>query len=228
MRVHVLQHVAFETPGRLIEEIRHRGYSLQTTALYDGAPLPNRSDFDILIIMGGPMSVHDEAEFPWLRPEKELIAKSIREGKKVLGICLGAQLIAEVCGGRVYRASEKEIGWLPVRWMGGLETMEFHWHGETFDLPREAVLLASTKTCVNQAFRLGDNVLALQFHPEVTEELIHAMVDNEGWELKPENSDKQPYVQSAAEIMAGAQQLLKRRGPTGPQPGLADWLKQWL
>jgi GMP synthase-like glutamine amidotransferase len=232
-----LQHVSFETPGLLADEIRERGAVLRTTAVYAGEPLPAMEDFDVLIVMGGPMSVHDEAEYPWLRAEKELIAAAIREGKKVLGICLGAQLIAAVCGARVYKNPVKEIGWWPVRWenvgveeversgreeeaseekvgIKGLdgkgegrveevETIAFHWHGETLDLPEGAELLASTPGCVNQAFRLGDRVLGIQFHPEVTGEIIRGMVEHEGWELVDG-----PYIQSREEILAGVKGMV--------------------
>lgn len=201
MRYHCLQHVSFETPGLLVGLIREKGHLLRTTELYRGEPLPQTADFDALIIMGGPMSIHDEADHPWLKAEKALIAAAIREGKKVLGICLGAQLIAAVLGARVYPNPLKEIGFWPVRWTeaaGGDradETTFFHWHGETFDLPAGAILLASTPACVNQAFRLGDSVLGIQFHPEVTPEIIRAMIGNEGWELV-----NAPYIQTAEKI----------------------------
>ena len=153
------------------------------------------------------MSVHDEAEFPWLRSEKTLIAAAIEAGKKVLGICLGAQLIAEVMGGKVYPNKVKEIGFWPVRWtdeaikiFSHLEVEVFHWHGETFDLPPGAVLLASSEGCVNQAFMVGENVLALQFHPEVTAGIIDDMVRFEGHELEEDG----PYIGKAGEIMARA------------------------
>src|ERR1700722_3705754 len=116
MRFYCLQHVAFETPGLLTGVVREKGYSLRTIAVFDGEPLPSTADFDGLIIMGGPMSIHDEDIYPWLRAEKTLIAAAIREGKKVLGICLGAQLIAAVSGARVYPNPQKEIGFWPVRW----------------------------------------------------------------------------------------------------------------
>lgn len=225
MRFHSFQHVSFETPGLLAEEIRKRGFTLQTTALYNDEPLPSMGDFDVLIVMGGPMSIHDEAEYPWLRPEKELIGAAIREGKKVLGICLGAQLIAAVCGARVYPNSQKEIGFWPVKWADpafagssageGCEEMVFHWHGETFDLPAGAVLLASTEVCVNQAFSLGDRVLGVQFHPEVTAEIIWGMVEHEGWELV-----EGQYIQTAREIMAGVAKLEGGRA--------MEWLRGWL
>jgi len=223
MRYHSLIHVAFETPGLLAGDLRNRGHELRTTAPYAGETLPAAGDFDALIVMGGPMSVHDEAEFPWLRAEKELISVAIRERKKVLGICLGAQLIAAVCGAKVYRNLVKEIGWFPVRWVEtGSETLYFHWHGETFDLPPGAELLASTDACTNQAFRIGDRVMGIQFHPEVTPAIIKGMIDNEGWELV-----EAPYVQCADQILRQTAALADG-GRTGPgDPGvsfLTDWL----
>jgi GMP synthase-like glutamine amidotransferase len=217
MRFHVLQHVSFETPGALADEILQRGHSLQTTALYDQDPLPSLADFDVLVVMGGPMSIHDEAEYPWLVAEKTLIRAAIGEGKKVLGICLGAQLIAAVCGARVYRNPVKEIGFWPVRWVDGAEEIVFHWHGETFDLPDGAELLASTEACVNQAFSLGDRVLGIQFHPEVTGDIIRGMVEHEGWELAEAGSA--PYVQGADQILA-AEREWGRHG--------IEWLVEWL
>jgi GMP synthase-like glutamine amidotransferase len=239
MRFYCLQHVSFETPGLLTDVVREKGYSLRTIALFDGEPLPSTADFDGLIIMGGPMSIHDEDVHPWLRAEKELIAAAIREGKKVLGICLGAQLIAAVLGARVYPNPQKEIGFWPVQWAeaAGLrrsqeavgrvfrgvgearavETLFFHWHGETFDLPAGAVLLASTPACVNQAFRFGDKVLGIQFHPEVTPEIIRGMVENEGWELV-----EGAYIQSAEKILEAAD------GEVGGAGADLSFLTNWL
>jgi GMP synthase-like glutamine amidotransferase len=219
MHCHCLQHVSFETPGLLLDVLREKGYSLGITALYLGEELPPVKDFETLIIMGGPMSVHDEKLFPWLRAEKELIGDAIKNGKKVLGICLGAQLIAEVAGARVYPNKEKEIGFWPVQWIDrpGEDEVFFHWHGETFDLPAGAGLLASTQACTNQAFRMGDNVLGIQFHPEVTPQLIKDMVEQEGHELV-----EAPYIQTAEEIMRGA-----AGGDTG-RGGAISFLKHWL
>jgi GMP synthase-like glutamine amidotransferase len=231
MRYHCLQHVSFETPGLLIGVIREKGHSLRITDISQGEALPSTADFDVLIIMGGPMSIHDEGVHPWLRAEKELIAAAIREGKKVLGICLGAQLIAAALGARVYPNPQKEIGFWPVQWTEAAavgpraagvrpagvrptETVFFHWHGETFDLPAGAVLLASTPACVNQVFRLGNQVLGIQFHPEVTPEIIRAMIEHEGWELV--DGVDASYVQSAEEMLALA---------AGPDFSfLTDWL----
>jgi GMP synthase-like glutamine amidotransferase len=229
MRYRVLQHVSFETAGLLAAVVRERGHSVETTALYAGEPLPSMAEFDGLIIMGGPMSVHDEDVYPWLKAEKELIAAAIYGGKRVLGICLGAQLIAAVCGARVYPCPQKEIGFWPVKWASGAEEEVFHWHGETFDLPPGAELLASTEVCANQAFRIGDTVLGIQFHPEVTAEIVRRMVENEGWELVEGG-----YVQGAGRILAGVEEMgeaegagLDIRGVGKGGSGL-EWLWAWL
>lgn len=122
MRFHCLQHVVFETPGLIANWIGEQGYSITFTRLFQNDPFPALDEFDALVVMGGPMSVHDEGEFPWLKKEKELIAGALREKKKVLGICLGAQLIAEVTGGRVYPNSQKEIGFWPLHWTDAART----------------------------------------------------------------------------------------------------------
>ncbi|MBS1661512.1 MAG: gamma-glutamyl-gamma-aminobutyrate hydrolase family protein [Bacteroidetes bacterium] len=193
MRFHCLQHVVFETPGLIASLVASQGGVLEVTL---PGRLPALDSFDVLIVMGGPMSVHDEGVYPWLKEEKRLIGEAIRAGKRVLGICLGAQLIAEVMGGRVYDNPVKEIGFWPVRWADGEEEVVFHWHGETFDLPPGAELLASSPGCVNQAFRLGENVLGLQYHPEVTAEIIGGMIENEGHELVDGK-----YIQKEDDIM---------------------------
>jgi GMP synthase-like glutamine amidotransferase len=134
-----------------------------------------------LIVMGGPMSANDELAY--IRRELDLIREAVAAGMPVLGVCLGAQLIAKALGGRVYRNPVKEIGWFPIGWteaagrdpllagLGEPETV-FHWHGETFDLPEGAQWLAASEACRNQAFRFGRNVYGFQFHLEVTPEMI--------------------------------------------------------
>jgi GMP synthase-like glutamine amidotransferase len=242
LRYQVLQHVSFETAGLLGEVVRESGHSIGVTRIFEEERMPGVVDFDVLIVMGGPMSVHDEVEYPWLADEKRLIAAAIQEGKKVLGICLGAQLIAEVCGGRVHGNPEKEIGFWPVKWVGegagsvgAGDTAErsagevvFHWHGETFDLPPGAELLASSDVCVNQAFRIGDRVLGIQFHPEVTPEIIRAMVEHEGWELVEAG-----FVQGRDRILTGAEEMEEGRGMGRGVRGIGRiremaWLWDWL
>jgi len=154
--------------------------------------------------MGGPMSVNDEAAHPWLVEEKVLVADAIAHGRAVLGVCLGAQVIASALGCRVSANWEREIGWFPIeptlrgRASGlDIDGPVFHWHGETFDLPAGATLLASSVGCVNQAFSLGPRVLGLQFHLEVTSADVQNMVEHGRPELTPSR-----FVQSEAEILS--------------------------
>jgi GMP synthase (glutamine-hydrolysing) len=187
MKIHVLQHVRYEGPGSIQRWARGRAHGVGRTRQCDGEPLPAPADFDWLVIMGGPMNVHDEASYPWLVDEKRLIGAAIRAGKRVLGICLGAQLVAQVLGARVGRNPQKEIGWFPVHKVEaagnsplGLalppEIVAFHWHSETFDLPAGAVHLARSEACPNQAFDWGGRVLGLQFHLEVSGEGAQDMI----------------------------------------------------
>ena len=176
-RAHYLQHVPFEGLGSMAAWLETADYAITGTRLFEGDVLPDARDLDLLIVMGGPMSVKDEAEHSWLVAEKRFVRQTIESGVPVLGVCLGAQLIANAMGAPVYAHTAKEIGWFPVRAcatgasMGfefPLETTVFHWHGETFDLPTGARLLASSEACRNQAFQLGDHVIGLQFHLETT------------------------------------------------------------
>jgi len=206
MRAHCLQHVPFEGLGCIEPWLVAARYQITYTRFFEAAELPEGEAVDFLVVLGGPMSVNDEGEFPWLAPEKRFIRRVIEAGTPVLGICLGAQLIASALGARVWRNREKEIGWFPVeatpaegttlfRFPPAVEV--FHWHGETFDLPPGAVRLARSAGCENQAFQLGRSTLALQFHLETTPEAAWEMVKHCGAELQPAR-----YVQSAAEILA--------------------------
>ena len=206
MRAHCLQHVPFEGLGCIEPWFVAAQYEITYTRFFERAELPEPGTVDFLVVLGGPMSVNDEAEFPWLAPEKRFIRRVIEAGTPVLGICLGAQLIANALGARVWRNREKEIGWFPVeatpadgpalfRFPPSIEV--FHWHGETFDLPPGAVRLARSAGCENQAFQVGRSALALQFHLETTPAAARAMVEHCGAELRPAR-----YVQSASEILA--------------------------
>jgi GMP synthase-like glutamine amidotransferase len=158
--------------------------------------------------MGGPMSVSDEGCYPWLADEKAFIAQAIESGKKVLGICLGAQLIAESLGARVYANPQKEIGWFTIQRHPSSrsaplsaflpdETMVLHWHGDTFDLPSQAQPLARSRACQNQGFVYRDRILALQFHLEVTPSGLAALIENCSDELQPA-----AHVQTAEYMLA--------------------------
>lgn len=189
LKVHFIQHVAFEAPGLILSWAENNKYLCTKSVLMEGDKLPQAKDFDLLVIMGGPMSANDDEEYSWLSLEKELVRECLELKKPMVGICLGAQIIANVLGSKVYRAKEKEIGWFPITAASDIassklmpelppELTVFHWHGETFDLPSGAQLLASTKTCTNQAFEFGNHVLGLQFHMEVTPEDVNSMWEN--------------------------------------------------
>ncbi|MCC5867813.1 MAG: type 1 glutamine amidotransferase [Gammaproteobacteria bacterium] len=187
MRAHWLQHVPFEGLGSIDPWLSERGWSLTGSRLYVGDPLPEPRSCDLIIVMGGPMGVDDEARYPWLVREKQFVAEVLGAGVPMLGICLGAQLIAHAAGAAVYPNPEPEIGWWPV-YAAPPEDSDclslpsvfeaFHWHGDTFDLPRNARLLASSPACRHQAFQLGSRVLGLQFHLETTAGSQADLVDN--------------------------------------------------
>ncbi|BAN46220.1 type 1 glutamine amidotransferase [Metapseudomonas resinovorans] len=208
MRVAILQHVPFEGPGRVKQWLDLRAARARTHLLYADARLPEPEDFELLIVMGGPMSVHDEAELPWLKAEKALIRQALDAGKRVLGICLGGQLLAEVLGAEV-RKGEVEIGWWPMEKHAGAERsplgrmlpqrlLAMHWHGETFDLPPGAIALYGSAACANQGFVWEERAIGLQCHLEATPESIEAMLDACAADLAMEGS-----VEDAAAIRDG-------------------------
>lgn len=207
MRAHYLQHVHFEGLGSIEPWLVSQGYTITCTQLYQSTNFPDPIEIDLLIIMGGPMSVNDEAEHTWLEPEKLFIKQCIERNIPTLGICLGAQLIADVMGANIYLNPEKEIGWFPVTatdrphhgtFSFPQETLVFHWHGETFNLPDNAVNLAESECCSNQAFQIGDNIIGLQFHLETTPALARALTNQCGDELTPST-----YIQEK-EMITGA------------------------
>ena len=206
MRAHYLQHEPQEGLGSIEAWLAERGFEIHGTMLHEGENLPLPGDFDLLVIMGGGMSANDEEKLPWLRAEKELIRTAIAAEKKVLGVCLGAQLIASALGARVYRNAHKEIGWHPIRGIASSETSAFrfpsicdafHWHGETFDLPPGAVHLAESQACRHQAFQIGTNVIGLQFHLETKPETARQFISSGRSDLTPG-----PYVQTEEAILS--------------------------
>lgn len=184
MRVYVLQHVPFEELGNIQPWLAQHKADVHYCRLYANDPLPDVNETDLLIVLGGPMSVNDESHYPWLVAEKAFLAQAIAAEKPIVGICLGAQLIASCQGARIYSNYAKEIGWFDINAVavsGDVlplpATMHvFHWHGETFELPDNAVLLASSVACNNQIFQLGKRVIGLQCHLETTEENVRSMV----------------------------------------------------
>jgi GMP synthase-like glutamine amidotransferase len=204
LRVHVLQHVSFEGLGTIAAWLEARQAEVTWTRFYESAALPDLNTIDFIIALGGPMSVNDEEQFPWLKAEKQFIFDAINQKKIILGICLGCQLIASVLGASVYPGRQKEIGWFPVfaipRGKHNFVFPElfkaFHWHGETFDLPPNAIRLASSALYPNQAFLVDGRILGLQFHLETTPESVAAMTQHCRHELRSE-----PFVQSVQNLL---------------------------
>ena len=203
MKVHVLQHVPFEGLGSIALWLKNRKAEVTYTRFYDSPDLPLLGGLDLVIAMGGPMSVNDEATLPWLSPEKQFVRDAVAQGVPVLGVCLGAQLIASALGARVYPNTKKEIGWFQIESTScpaeafhfPEKCSVFHWHGETFDLPAGAVRLAKSAACENQAFQIGRNVIGLQFHLETTPESAQTLLANCTGELMPA-----PYIQTESQM----------------------------
>lgn len=219
MRIHCILHVAFETPGTIAAWAEENGHTLSYTCLFEEKFLfPSLPDFDALVIMGGYMNVDEEETFPWLKEEKIFIKQAIDAGKKILAICLGSQLVASVLGCKVYKGKEKEIGFFPVTF--SVEAQHnplfehfarsytlFHWHGDTFDLPEKAILLASTIACKHQAYLINRRILGLQFHLEMNEQIMEQMLLHDGDEL----AENGTYIQSIEEIRSGNTFLMQNR-----------------
>jgi GMP synthase-like glutamine amidotransferase len=179
MNVLVLQHIACEPPGEFEDALLERGAAVHRVELDEGEPLPEWREFDAIVAMGGPMSVNDDAEHPWLTDEKRAIGEAVRAGLPYWGACLGVQLLAASLGARVYTGDLPEVGVLDVELTeegradpvfaglpGRFPTLQ--WHGDTFDLPDGAVRLAGSPAYPNQAFRWGRAAYGVQFHLEVT------------------------------------------------------------
>ncbi len=215
MRVHYLQHVPFESIGSMENYFKNNNHRLRSTRLFLNEEFPDLGDFDFLIIMGGPMGVYDEDKFPWLAAEKLFIRSVMESGKTVLGICLGAQLIACSLGAKVYKNKHREIGWFPVYATGQSENTilqgvfpkdfnAFHWHGDTFDIPESGIQIASSKACKNQGFIIDDRIIGLQFHLETTPDSAKALITNCRDDL-----DGSEFVHSENEILNDRQRFSK-------------------
>ncbi len=207
MRIHYLQHVPFEDLANIEAWARKKGHEVSGTMLFSDEPLPGPDEFDWLVIMGGPMNVYEDDLYPWLIREKEFIRRAMADDKVVLGICLGAQLMAEILGARVCRNNYREIGWFHVKLTPEAlssmvfsvlpeEFVAFHWHGDTFEIPPGAVRMAESQACKNQAFQIGRSV-GLQFHLESSMDSIDHLILNCSDELVESR-----YVQRPMELLS--------------------------
>lgn len=207
MRIHFIQHEPFEAPGSLtVWAEAVAGNRVSFTKVWLNQDYPPIDAVDAVVILGGSMSAYDDALYAWMPKEKQWIKQAIDQKKKVLGICLGAQLLASVLGAKVFPGRYKEIGWFEVAKTDHAKTKNWlryfpdtfitmHWHGDTFDLPENTERLFSSEATYNQGFMYKSHVMALQFHPEMTKDTILGMYDAD--EAPPEDV----YVQSKAAVL---------------------------
>lgn len=208
MKILLLQHDPLDGPGALLEWAVERGH-IVTSCLMGEESLPPIGSFDLLVGLGGPMGAYDEEKYPWLIAEKEYLRRTFAAGKKILGLCLGCQMLADALGGKAFRHTHKEFGWQPIvplpegtEWFGTDKVFPaFQWHGDTYTLPPGAVQLARNEAAEQQAFLLerdgGGKALGLQFHLEWTEQMAREALGEPG--VAPPAS---PYVQTPEEILS--------------------------
>lgn len=211
MRVHWLQHAPEDDLGCIAPWLAAHGHTVTRSGLYAGDALPSPSAFDALLVMGGSMNVDEEGRHPWLVGEKAFLRGVLADpSKRVFGVCLGAQLIAEQLGAKVGRNREAEIGWFDVQLTEAgraFETLSdwpermpfFHWHGDAFELPAGATRLAYSTACDQQAYSFDHGrVLGVQFHPEVTSASVRVWLEHPQTHPSPG-----PFVQGAAAMRDG-------------------------
>ncbi len=213
MRLLCFKHVPFEGPAAFSEWAAQRGHELTSVEVYAGEALPGPEDYDLLLVMGGPMNIYEEAEHPWLAAEKAAIRAAIKTGKYLVGVCLGGQLIADQLGGPVSRGDASEIGWWQVYRQSdcppGLPLPEelrvYHWHGDCFQLPPGARSLLASEACALQAFLFEDRILGFQCHLETTRESMEALIAACGDEI-----GSGPFVQDVATMQAEPESTYQR------------------
>jgi GMP synthase-like glutamine amidotransferase len=183
----IIKHIDTEGPGTLGDFFENTQWETRVIELNKNEVLPPVDSCEAIITLGGPMNVYEEGKYPFLKDEDRFLKRAIKEGVPILGICLGAQLLAKAVGAKVKKAEHKEIGWHSVNltddgrkdslFQGLSDSLSvFQWHEDTFELPRGAKLLATSRTCHNQAFRFGRNAYGLQFHLEVNAEMIDSWI----------------------------------------------------
>ena len=244
LRAHVLEHARFEGPANLAVWLRARGAELSTTRLWAGEPVPGPEAFDWLLVMGGAMNADEEARYPWLADEKRAIERAIAARRHVLGICLGSQLIARVLGAKVTRNRYTEIGWFPIERTEAAQASAvgralparaevFHWHGDTFELPQGAIQLARSAACEQQGFAYGDRVLALQFHPEMTEGAVRGFAESGGRRagagpLDPDAGRRCSPTARASQSSRRCSRACSRHSPPTSRPSRKRRFRPWI
>jgi GMP synthase-like glutamine amidotransferase len=217
MRILCLKHIAFEGPAAIALWAQKRGYELKIEPVYLSKSLPSLDTFDVLLVMGGPMNAYEDAKYPWLAKEKSYIQSAIGSGKHVIGICLGAQLIAHALGAQISQGTHKEIGWFAIERSTDCpaqiplsDTLRvLHWHGDTFDLPHGARSLGQSEACANQGFLYRNRVLALQCHLEITPESLALLIAACRNELVSGS-----YIQTAETMLAEPSETYERMHAT--------------
>lgn len=195
MKALIIQHEEDTPPGSSLDWLCSRGISYEIIFANEGLTKINQEEFDILFICGGAMNVDQEDLYPWLKVEKEFITRFIKDRKKIIGLCLGAQLLAEILGGEVRPHPFWEVGWQTVD-LGNHQTLcVFQWHAYSFTLPPKAKLIATNKACTQQGFSYQDQILAYQFHPEADKKWIEECAND------PQLPPKDKFVQSRSEIL---------------------------
>lgn len=215
LRLAILSHSAATRPDAVVDWAFDRGHAPNVCSLYKGESCPNLDEFDFLISMGGPMNCLEDERFPFLAVETKLLKRAILAGKGVLGLCLGAQLIARASGANVTKHQHWEVGWHKVRLddelLGKGEIMAFHWHRDTFELPKGATRIASNPITPEQGFRVSSKVVGLQFHPEATAQWVRECLEDRPYPVGP-------HVQNHEEVVQG---LIH-------QPAMNYWFRRLL
>lgn len=209
MRLLCLQHDPLDGPGALLEWAETGGHDVFFCLICNGEALPPVNSFDLLVSLGGPMGAYEEEKYPWLAQEKQYLREAVTGGKKILGLCLGAQLLADALGGSAFRHTCKEFGWQPIepteagqKWFGASDPFyAFQWHGDTYTLPPGAVQLARNEAAEQQAFLIetpsGGKALGLQFHLEWTEQMAREALAEPG--VAPPATS---FIQTPEEILS--------------------------
>ncbi|MGZ3688705.1 MAG: type 1 glutamine amidotransferase [Bdellovibrionota bacterium] len=222
----IVQHAPHEHPAAVRRALESQGIQTHWIHPYRGENYPARNEISGVISLGGPMGANDEAEHPWILPELKLLSECASEGIPVVGICLGGQMLARALGGRVEKHSTVEVGWFPIELnaagredpilgAAGSNPTVYQWHGDTFHLPKDAVLLASSQACARQAYRVGTSAYGFQFHPEADHQLVQEWLSIDG---VAEEIDEVAHRHGAETVQDAKTQL--GRAPQGEKASL--------